>query len=127
MIKRRDDIGGAAAQGVRGVPHGKLPAKADPITGPVLYEAQPRPEPPKPDDGRQYVDGGKLPKSVAPGRVLAHNHVQHNKTTPCGERGFRAWTWPASRVPPNFKQCDCGWSGLPHVARPSSDFLTVSA
>jgi hypothetical protein len=45
MKQRRDDIGGPAAQGVRGVPLGKLPDKADPITAPVLNDATPRPEP----------------------------------------------------------------------------------
>jgi len=43
-------------------------------------------------DGRQYVDGGTLPKSVAPGRILAHNHIMHTTTTHSGVRGFRVWT-----------------------------------
>jgi hypothetical protein len=68
-------------------------------------------------DGMRYINQLRVPKSVAPGRVLAHNHVAHTATTFCGVNGFRAWTWPAASKPPNFARCDCGWSGLPHVAR----------
>src|SRR4029077_9904749 len=64
----------------------------------------------------RYV-GRFVPRKIPSGRVLAHNHVAHAIDTPPGERGFRAWTWPEGEVPPHFKPCACGWSGLSHVAR----------
>jgi hypothetical protein len=64
----------------------------------------------------RYV-GRFVPRKIPAGRVLAHNHVAHAIDTPPGERGFRAWTWPEGEVPPHFKPCACGWSGLSHVAR----------
>jgi len=63
----------------------------------------------------RYV-GRFVPRKVPAGRVLAHNRVTHAIDTPPGERGFKAWTWPEGEVPPHFKPCACGWSGLPHVA-----------
>jgi len=35
---------------------------------------------------KKYVEG--VPKSVARGRVLAHNHVVHGPDWPCGVNGF---------------------------------------
>jgi hypothetical protein len=60
----------------------------------------------------RYVAVFTIPKSIGKGRVLMHNHVQHSVDTVCGENGFRAWT--DNHVWPNFKPCDCGWSGLTH-------------
>jgi hypothetical protein len=57
----------------------------------------------------------RVPKSVTPGRVLCHNHIQHGPNTPCGVNGFRAWT--ESEVPKGFVKCRCNWSGLLHYAR----------
>jgi hypothetical protein len=69
-------------------------------------------------DGSRYFGGGigGLPKSVSPGRVLAHNHVQHTKFMGHGINGFRCWTWPKEKVPRHFVKCPCGWACLPHVA-----------
>jgi hypothetical protein len=64
----------------------------------------------------RYVRGLTVPRTIPPGRVLAHNHIQHTSNTVCGVNGFRAWTWPKENVPRNFVKCPCGWSGLPHVA-----------
>ena len=57
-----------------------------------------------------------IPRTVAEGRVLAHNHVMHTIDMGYGVDGFRCWTWPADKVPLHFTKCPCGWSGLPHVA-----------
>jgi hypothetical protein len=65
----------------------------------------------------QYAVGRVVPQEVPKGRVLAHNQIQHTARTPNGVRSFRWWTWPKGEVPPDFKPCKCGWSGLPHVAR----------
>jgi hypothetical protein len=64
-----------------------------------------------------YV-GRWVPKTIKPGRVLAHNHIMHTVDMPLGCNGFRAWTWAKAKakVPRNFKNCNCGWSSLPHVA-----------
>jgi hypothetical protein len=59
---------------------------------------------------RRGVQMGLVPKSVGPGRVLCHNHVQHTARMPSGENGFRGWT--DTKPPPNFVKCPCGWSGL---------------
>ena len=59
----------------------------------------------------RYYKTGMIPSSVPPGRVLAHNDM------PNGLDGFRCWTWLKDEVPSNFKPCECGWSGLPHVSR----------
>jgi hypothetical protein len=64
---------------------------------------------------RRYVQGMTVPKSIARGRVLMHNHVRHTADMPCGVNGFRAWT--DTEIPPRFKLCRCGWSGLPHYSR----------
>jgi hypothetical protein len=61
-----------------------------------------------------YVRGGTVPKTIAVGRVLHHNHVQHGPGTTCGVNGFRGWTYPA--VMDGFVKCPCTWSGLPHYA-----------
>jgi hypothetical protein len=55
-----------------------------------------------------------IPHLVPPGRVLAHNRVRHTN-------GFRCWTWLKDEVPPDFTPCECGWSGLPHLAPPSNN------
>jgi len=65
----------------------------------------------------QYAVGRVVPQEVPKGRVLAHNQIEHTARTPNGVRSFRWWTWPKGEVPPDFKPCKCGWSGLPHVAR----------
>ncbi len=54
------------------------------------------------------------PRTVNPGRVLMHNHIQHTAQMPNGWRGFRAWT--DTQIPGGFKPCHCGWSGLPHYS-----------
>jgi hypothetical protein len=63
----------------------------------------------------QYVKPGIVPSSIPVGRVLMHNYVAHDKRTPCGERGFRAWVdiepWPG------FTLCRCGWSSFLHYSR----------
>jgi hypothetical protein len=41
---------------------------------------------------KRYVRGFTVPKKVAAGRVLVHNHMKHKETTPNGVNGFRAWT-----------------------------------
>jgi hypothetical protein len=64
---------------------------------------------------RRYVNGGTVPKTIGRGRVLMHNHIKHDKYTPCGVNGFRAWT--DSSPPQHFVLCECGWSGLPHYRR----------
>jgi hypothetical protein len=64
----------------------------------------------------RYIDAGTVPRGVPENRVLIHNHIAHDTDTPSGTRGFRAWT--ASRPPPGFLRCYCGWAhGLPHYAR----------
>jgi len=61
---------------------------------------------------KKYVEG--IPKSVARGMVLAHNHVVHGPDWPCGVNGFRAWT--DAKRPAGFVLCPCRWSGLRHYA-----------
>jgi hypothetical protein len=52
-----------------------------------------------------------IPEQPRPGWALAHNHVRHNKNTPPGERGFRAWWFsPPNEPPENFILCPCGWA-----------------
>jgi hypothetical protein len=58
-----------------------------------------------------YVRGGTVPKSIPAGRVLVHNHIRHTARTPCGERGFRAWT---QKLEERLERCECGYAGLPH-------------
>ena len=49
--------------------------------------------------------------------VLCHNIVGHSVDMRPGPYGFRAWI--EDKPPRGFKQCQCGWSGLPHYsARP---------
>jgi len=57
----------------------------------------------------------RIPKKVAKGRVLMHNHIRHTIDMPAGVNGFRFWT--DAEPPPGFKRCGCGWSGLPHYSR----------
>ena len=64
---------------------------------------------------RRYVCSGIVPTTIGKGRVLMHNHIKHDKHTPCGVNGFRAWT--DSSPPEHFVLCECGWSGLPHYRR----------
>jgi hypothetical protein len=66
------------------------------------------------NDGRRYIAGMMVPKSIGAGRVLMHNRVRHTIDMPCGVNGFRSWT--ARKVTPGFKCCRCGWSGLPHYS-----------
>jgi hypothetical protein len=54
-----------------------------------------------------------VPKSIPPGRVLAHNHIRHTVDMPPGVNGFRAWTWPKGKHLRHFLRCNCGW---PHYA-----------
>jgi hypothetical protein len=58
--------------------------------------------------------------------VLAHNHIAHTTGMGSGINGFRCWTWPKGKVPRGFKHCNCGWSGLPHVATPGQRCITVA-
>jgi hypothetical protein len=60
-----------------------------------------------------------VPREIPAGFVLMHNHVQHNTRTRSGTRGFRGWFQPAPW--PDFMPCNCGWSGLPHYAKPRSE------
>jgi hypothetical protein len=66
----------------------------------------------------RFYERGTLPRLIPPGRVLGHNRVPHTINEPSGLK-FRCWSWLKDDVPPNFKNCDCGWSGLPHVAEPN--------
>jgi hypothetical protein len=64
--------------------------------------------------GTNYVAAFHVPRRIAPGRVLMHNHVRHTRDMPYGLNGFRAWY--ENKPPKGFKKCSCGWSGLPHYA-----------
>ncbi len=70
----------------------------------------------------RYVGALRVPRSIAPGRVLMHNHAQHSLDTPCGVNGFRAWT--DTEPPPEFVKCPCGWSGLPHYVHHDNVIVT---
>lgn len=56
----------------------------------------------------------RIPKNIPEGLTLCHNQVQHDKTFTPNKNGFRVWV--TNEVPPTFKPCSCGWSGLPHFA-----------
>ena len=59
-----------------------------------------------------------IPKKIAAGYVLVHNHVRHTVNTLSAERGFRGWFQkPSDRLTP----CKCGWSGLPHYILKRTD------
>jgi hypothetical protein len=75
------------------------------------------------EERMRYLGG--VPKRVAEGRVLHHNHVRHTVDMPPGLNGFRAWT--AARPLSGFKRCGCGWSGLPHYSRMSRGYKCESA
>jgi hypothetical protein len=60
--------------------------------------------------------GAGRPRQIPPGRVLAHNSVQHGADWPSGPHGFRWWTWPKEKKPRHFLRCECGWLNLPHFA-----------
>ena len=62
-------------------------------------------------DKRRCLRAFALPRSVSPGRVLVHNHVQHTVDMPNGMNGFRGWTQKGTK---GLVVCKCGWSGLPH-------------
>lgn len=71
----------------------------------------------KPVPESYYVRIGTIPQKVRKGyKFLCHNHVANDVDTTQGTRGFRAW-W-TNKVPDEFVPCKCGWSGLPHYARP---------
>jgi hypothetical protein len=58
----------------------------------------------------------EIPLTIERG-VLCHNIVGHSVDERPGLYGFRAWI--EDKPPRGFKQCRCGWSGLPHYsARP---------
>ena len=59
----------------------------------------------------QPVNAYTLPLSIPNGAVLVHNHLQHEKDTPSGMRGFRAWFQKSTD---GLVVCECGWSGLEH-------------
>jgi hypothetical protein len=61
----------------------------------------------------RYVRDGTVPRKLKYGYVLCHNHIMHTDDMPCGVNGFRAWFNP-ERLPADFIECPCGWSGLPH-------------
>ena len=67
----------------------------------------------------RYVPGGNIPNEIPAGQVLMHNDIRHEKTTPAGDRGFRAWF--AAKPLDGFVPCPCGWSGLKHYAH--SDYV----
>jgi hypothetical protein len=73
----------------------------------------------KKSDGMRYLT--KRPRSIAPGRVLVHNHISHTVDMESGENGFRFWTLPEGELSRHFKRCKCGWSGLPHYRRREED------
>jgi hypothetical protein len=73
----------------------------------------------------RYIQVFAVPKSVGPGRVLCHNHVQHKVDTPCGLNGFRAWT--TETPPEHFVDCPCGYAGLPHMAAKEHVAFQISA
>jgi hypothetical protein len=69
--------------------------------------------------GRRYVSS--VPKSLAPGRVLVHNHVLPQIWL--GLNGFRAWT---QRLDSHLMPCPCKWAGadlhgLPHYRMASAN------
>jgi hypothetical protein len=72
-----------------------------------------------PGHHQRYYERGTIPRSLSPGRVLAHNNVPHTINTPHGVDDFRCWTWLKSEVPSDFTPCECGWSGLPHLSLPA--------
>jgi hypothetical protein len=55
----------------------------------------------------QYVRYG-IPATPKPGKVLVHNHIQHEPDTPVGINGFSAW-WSKWYLPDHI-ECDCGWA-----------------
>lgn len=58
----------------------------------------------------RYIGRG-VPRTVPTGRVLVHNHVQHEPDTPVGVNGFRAWTQkPGDEI--SVLECACGWAPL---------------
>jgi predicted DNA-binding transcriptional regulator AlpA len=69
-------------------------------------------------NNQRFYTMGVIPRSIPPGRVLAHNQVRHAIDTPYGVDDFKCWTWLKHEVPLIFQPCDCGWAGLPHVAQP---------
>jgi hypothetical protein len=78
------------------------------------------------DTKRYFNKPDKVPRKVPAGRVLAHNHIKHTTIMGHGVNGFRCWSWPKGQVPRDFKECRCGWSGLPHVASRKSSGKCVS-
>lgn len=54
--------------------------------------------------------GQGVPRTPREGRILVHNHVQHEVNTPVGERGFRAWWQLREATEPPLVLCDCGWA-----------------
>lgn len=48
-----------------------------------------------------------VPRRLAPGRVLVHNHVRPQ--VPLGRNGFRAWT---QRRDDTLEPCPCDWAGV---------------
>jgi hypothetical protein len=59
---------------------------------------------------KEYVMG-VIPKRVAPGRILVHNHVK--PTSRIGSRGFRCWLDDPN--PTHYVVCRCEWA--PHQPR----------
>jgi hypothetical protein len=62
---------------------------------------------------RRYLRGS-LPRKIAKGRVLVHNHVipvGFHKWLHNGASGFRAWT---QKKDDSLTRCHCGWTDLPH-------------
>jgi hypothetical protein len=57
--------------------------------------------------------GMGLPRTVAPGRVLVHNHIRHGRTTGGSVNGFRWWTQLPE--PDWIMVCKCGWA--PELAK----------
>jgi hypothetical protein len=51
-------------------------------------------------------------KQPSDGRVIVHNHVQHDERTEPEEHGFRAWLQTPN--PDKLEPCSCGWSGQAH-------------
>jgi hypothetical protein len=69
----------------------------------------------------RYYERGVIPRLVPPGRSLCHNGAPHSIDTPHGVDGFKCFTLLKHDVPPDYQTCECGWSGLPHLAQPTGE------
>jgi hypothetical protein len=56
-------------------------------------------------DSMRAVRAFTVPRTIRAGRVLVHNHIAHAIDTPCGMKGFGAWTQRPSN---ELERCKCG-------------------